>query len=134
MTPSEVTRELVSLIDEAAVHERDLIHHSIMGRLPDGHMSSAQLRHLSSGTPINEQRKTLLLARRLIAVGQRQYEPLDPKRDGRDYHTEVIEELIDAYVYLVAHLIRSGKPSPLQRDAVNLMRDAMDLALRLDAV
>ena len=52
-----------------------------------------------------EARVVRLVAERL-AQGRREYGPLDPEGDRRDWLAEATEELLDAVVYLAAEMIR----------------------------
>jgi hypothetical protein len=133
MTASEVTRELIDLVARAGVHEREVMHISITSRLPGAPLSESQLRELVATLPRDEQQRQLLVARRLVDIGQTEYGPLDPTRDLRDYRAEVLAEYVDAVVYLCADLIRSGRRNELHDDAIALMRRGIDLALRVEA-
>lgn len=125
----EVTKELLDLADEAAEHERWLLHWLVTGKdLPA--VARAELRAAYGSLPDEERRIQLSMARRLVAIGQRQYSALDPQRDQRDFVAELCAELIDGSVYLLAELRRSGKPHPLLRESVDLMRRAVTMALR----
>jgi hypothetical protein len=130
---TEVMRELLDLADEAAEHERWMLYLLVTGRnLPV--VARAELRDAYGSIPDDERRMQLATARRLIAIGMRQYGPLDPQRDGRDYDAETVAELVDCSVYLLAHLRRSNKSHPLERESVDLMRRAVAMALRSESI
>ena len=74
--------------------------------MSDGAVLS-ELAHLLDEAGQDERRVLLHITRRLVAIGQRDYGPLELAKDGRDYDAERAEELSDAIMYVGFEAVRA---------------------------
>lgn len=112
MAPGEVTIELLKLCGEAGAFERRMLLVSFCGNdrgTADPTASLAELEKMVSAAPEEERRVQLYIARRWIALGQRQYGRHDPQTDHRDMRVEAVEESCDGLFYAIAGTFRAGQ-------------------------
>ncbi|MFW5875727.1 MAG: hypothetical protein ACOCXM_03225 [Myxococcota bacterium] len=61
----------------------------------------------AAGALGDDEIRVLALVAERLAMGRRQYGPLELQTDGRAFHQEALEEAADGLVYTAAALIRS---------------------------
>lgn len=132
LTDSEVVRELLSLAAEAGPVERRLLLRSIYGDdrgVANNDTALAMLRDGIGELPGNKRRTRLVIWRRWVVLGQREYTRIDLSTERRQMALEALCEDIDAVLYRsVAEL--QGKPDGLLERSEATMNEAVENLLR----